>query len=168
MYVAGLERGVRPIGDWSMSMTLSSWSIPSIRSWAPGEPSAPLRSRARASRRMSPTSELLPEPLTPVTPMNSPRGKAVDVFEVVVAGATDSQEPSIGSLAGGRNRDRRLAGQVGAGEARLRAGQVGERPLGNDLAPLDPRAGSEIHQPVGRAHRVLVMFDDDHRVAHVA
>ena len=26
MYVAGLERGVRPIGDWSMSMTLSMCS----------------------------------------------------------------------------------------------------------------------------------------------
>ena len=85
-----------------------------------------------------------------------------------MAGAPDRQGPSVGSLAGGWNRDRRLAGQVGAGEARLRAGQVGERPLGNDLAPLDPRPGSEIHQPVGRAHRVLVVFDDDHRVAHVA
>ena len=28
MYVAGFDRGVRPIGDWSMSMTLSRWSTP--------------------------------------------------------------------------------------------------------------------------------------------
>ena len=32
MYVAGFERGVRPIGDWSMSMTLSMCSAPSMRS----------------------------------------------------------------------------------------------------------------------------------------
>jgi hypothetical protein len=30
VYVAGLERGVRPIGDWSMLMTLSMCSAPSI------------------------------------------------------------------------------------------------------------------------------------------
>jgi hypothetical protein len=28
--VAGFERGVRPIGLWSMSMTLSKFSSPSI------------------------------------------------------------------------------------------------------------------------------------------
>ena len=45
---------------------------------------------------------------------------------------------------------------------------VGERPLGDDLAALDARPGAEIDQVVGRAHRVLVVLDDDHRVAHVA
>jgi hypothetical protein len=28
--VAGFDRGVRPIGDWSISMTLSMSSMPSI------------------------------------------------------------------------------------------------------------------------------------------
>ena len=36
VYVAGLERGVRPIGDWSMSITLSSCSMPSIVLCRPG------------------------------------------------------------------------------------------------------------------------------------
>jgi hypothetical protein len=36
VYVAGFERGVRPIGDWSMSTTLSIRWAPSMRSWAPG------------------------------------------------------------------------------------------------------------------------------------
>jgi hypothetical protein len=36
VYVAGLERGVRPIGLWSMSMTLSMCSSPVMRSCAPG------------------------------------------------------------------------------------------------------------------------------------
>ena len=66
------------------------------------------------------------------------------------------------------NRDRRLAGEVGAGQARRRAGQVGDRPLGDDLAPLDAGPGAEVDEMVGRAHRVLVVLDDDHRVAQVA
>ena len=36
VYVAGFERGVRPIGDWSMSITLSNASMPSTASCAPG------------------------------------------------------------------------------------------------------------------------------------
>ena len=34
--MAGFERGVRPIGDWSMSITLSKHSIPSTDSCSPG------------------------------------------------------------------------------------------------------------------------------------
>jgi len=36
VYVAGFERGVRPIGDWSMSMDLSRCSRPSMAPWGPG------------------------------------------------------------------------------------------------------------------------------------
>ena len=36
IYVAGFERGVRPIGDWSMAISLSRCSSPSIRSCSPG------------------------------------------------------------------------------------------------------------------------------------
>jgi hypothetical protein len=34
VYVAGLERGVRPMGDWSIWMTLSSWSMPMTRGFS--------------------------------------------------------------------------------------------------------------------------------------
>ena len=44
VYVAGFERGVRPIGDWSTAMILSSWSSPVMPRCAPG------RTRARISR----------------------------------------------------------------------------------------------------------------------
>ena len=40
---------------------------------------APFKSRASTSRRMSPTSELLPEPETPVTQTNSPSGNAASM-----------------------------------------------------------------------------------------
>ena len=36
MYVAGFDRGVRPIGDWSMAIILSRCSSPSIRSCGAG------------------------------------------------------------------------------------------------------------------------------------
>ncbi len=36
VYVAGFERGVRPIGDWSIAIILSYFSTPSILSWSPG------------------------------------------------------------------------------------------------------------------------------------
>ena len=43
-YVAGLERGVRPIGLWSMLITLSISSTPSIEPYAPsGSRVAPTR-----------------------------------------------------------------------------------------------------------------------------
>ena len=47
VYVAGLDLGVRPIGDWSILITLSSCSIPSIPSCFPGIHLALLRSLTR-------------------------------------------------------------------------------------------------------------------------
>src|SRR5713101_7209523 len=40
VYVAGFERGVRPIGDWSMSTTLSTRCAPSTLSCAQERPGA--------------------------------------------------------------------------------------------------------------------------------
>ena len=36
VYVAGFERGVLPMGDWSTSMTLSTCFKPTMESWAIG------------------------------------------------------------------------------------------------------------------------------------
>ena len=62
VYVAGLERGVRPMGDWSMSITLSKTSIPCTARWAPGLTRARFKRLASALKMMSFTSVLLPEP----------------------------------------------------------------------------------------------------------
>ena len=152
-----------------MSMTLSRWSTPSIRSCRPGSVIAPLRSRARASRRMSPTSELLPEPLTPVTQTNRPSGISTSMsLRLCCRAPTIFRRRSVGGLryAGTSIALRperywpvRLAGDLG---------ELVERPLGDDLAPLDAGAGAEVDEVVGRAHRVLVVLDDDDRVADVA
>ena len=68
------------MGDWSMSITLSRYSVPVIFSWSPGTFFAPLRWVTRYFFRISFTSEDLPEPETPVTLMNFPRGNSTSIF----------------------------------------------------------------------------------------
>ena len=83
---------MRPIGDWSMAISLSRCSSPSIRSCSPGSPTPPFRSRFKASARMSLTSELFPGAAdTGDADERAERDFDRDVFEVVVPGADDPQ-----------------------------------------------------------------------------
>ena len=97
-------------GRWATGRWRSSCrDVPGrrCRRWAPGLPMPPLRSRRRASTRMSFTSELLPEPETPVTQTNSAqRDLDVDVLEIVVRGAADDE---FASPIGRRGREPRSA-----------------------------------------------------------
>ncbi len=45
---------------------------------------------------------------------------------------------------------------------------LARRALGDDLAAVLAGAGADVDEVVGRAHRLLVVLDDDHRVAEVA
>ncbi len=63
--------------------------------------------------------------------------------------------------------DRLLAREVLAGQALRRFGQVVDRSLGDDFAPLDARPRPEVDQVVGRSHRVLVVLDNHDRVAQL-
>ena len=63
---------------------------------------------------------------------------------------------------------RPLAAEVRAGD-RARLGQDGlERPVGDDLAAVLPCPGPDVDHPVGRPDRLLVVLDDEDRVAEVA
>ena len=42
------------------------------------------------------------------------------------------------------------------------------RPLGDDVAAVLARARPHVDEPVGRAHHLLVVLDDEHGVAEVA
>src|SRR5437667_10447372 len=75
-----MERGVRPMGDWSTSYTdwIDSWPVrreaePVVR--GPWSLSREFRAAMRAGSRHSRIRVLLPEPLTPVTKTKRPRGK---------------------------------------------------------------------------------------------
>src|SRR5918992_5070294 len=74
MYVAGFDRGVRPIGDWSTEMILSRCSSPRTRLCVPGRMRARLSLLATALYRISLTSVDLPDPDTPVTAVKTPSG----------------------------------------------------------------------------------------------
>ncbi len=80
VYVAGFERGVLPIGDWSIFITLSSFSIPSTLLHKPGIHLAWLSFLARYLYNISLTRELLPEPETPVTQVITPIGNDTSIF----------------------------------------------------------------------------------------
>src|SRR5262249_43057117 len=64
-YVAGVERGVRPMGDWSTSYT--AWISSNPVTHGPFPPFLRRKADCTAGSRHSRTSVLFPEPLTPVT-----------------------------------------------------------------------------------------------------
>ena len=92
----------------------------------------------------------------------------VDVFEVVFAGADDFEAIfELDAAAFGGGDDLVFAGEVLGGN-RLRAVEDGfDRSLGDDPPPMRHRAGSDVDHPVRGANRILIMLDDDDRVADI-
>ena len=80
VYVAGFDLGVLPIGDWSMFITLSMFSIPSILSCFPGNSVELYSSLANPLYNISFINVLFPEPETPVTQVNTPSGILTSIF----------------------------------------------------------------------------------------
>ena len=74
VYVAGFERGVLPIGDWSMLTILSIFSRPFTSLHCPGFSLEPFKSLAIVLYNISFTRVDFPEPETPVTQINCPSG----------------------------------------------------------------------------------------------
>ena len=101
-------------------MTLSMWFDAAEAVCGPGLGATPPRRRMSAGASVSLMSELLPEPLTPVTPMNRPSGNVGgDVLQVVRRHSFDDDAPRLGRFAPLRwNGNRRRARQVSAGDAR--------------------------------------------------
>jgi hypothetical protein len=60
------------------------------------------------------------------------------------------------------------AGQVLPGDAVRAAHDILGDALGDEMAAMHAGARPHIDQPIGIADRLLVMLDDDHRVAEVA
>ena len=170
MYVAGFERGVRPIGDWSMAISLSRCSSPSIRSCLPGVAFAAVEIAAQGfDQNVVDQRALARAGHAGDADERAQRNLDVDVLEIVVLGADDPQ-PAC------RRSARRLAGTSIVRlpdrywPVRLR-GALGDRvgvAGGHDFAAAHARAGAEVDDVVGRPHRVFVVLDDDHGVAQVA
>src|SRR5699024_11769988 len=80
VYVAWLERGVRPIGAWFTSITFSICFNPFIFSCSPGNCFDLYKRLASDLYKISFTSVLFPEPDTPVTTVNNPIGNLAEMF----------------------------------------------------------------------------------------
>ena len=80
VYVAGFDRGVLPIGLWSMSITLSMFSRPKIASCSPAFAWVRLIIDEAPLLSISLIRLLLPDPETPVTHTSSPRGISTSMF----------------------------------------------------------------------------------------
>ena len=122
-----------------------------------------------AGASVSVTSEDLPLPETPVDHGHRPKlDLDIHVLEVVLRDADHLDRPSAGSAPLGGNRDGAPARQVrrgqglGAVEDRLRRAET------HDLAAVLACPGAHVDHEVGRADRLLVVLDDEHRVAEVA
>ena len=95
------------------------------------------------------------------------RNPHVDVFQVVGARAAHRQ-PAGGCFTVQRHGDAAPAGEIRAGDG-IRAGHdLLRRALRDEAAAVLARAGADIHDLIRREHGVLVVLDDDQRVADVA
>ena len=92
-----------------------------------------------------------------------------DALQIVAGRVDDAQD--LARMAGAahrRHRDLARAGQVLAGDAVGVGHDLLGGALGDDMAAMDPGAGPHIDDPIGGADRLLVMLDDDDRVAEIA
>ena len=92
----------------------------------------------------------------------------VNILQIVLARAADEEAFSVSLAVPGWHGYLPRAGEVLARDAPGLGADVLHRALGHDLAAVDARAGADVHNPVRRAHRLLVVLDDDERVAEVA
>ena len=76
----------------------------------------------------------------------------------------DRQESPIRHLAVLGNLDRLGSREIGPRQALRCRARSSIVPRRDHFAPLDAGAGAEVDKMIGRAHRVLVVLDDDHRI----
>ena len=83
VYVAGLLRGVLPIGSWSITITFLTMPGTSNVEWAPMRSACSPNFFLRSGITVWFISVLFPEPDTPVIPQSTPRGScAVRLFRL--------------------------------------------------------------------------------------
>ena len=98
------------------------------------------------------------------------RERDVDALQVVAARLSQPAACCFGSRARrlSGHLDALAAGEVLAGQRRRARLDLRGRALRDDLAAVHAGAGPEVDDVVGLADRLLVVLDDDHRVAEVA
>ncbi len=127
------------------------------------------RSAPRRLKMISLTREDLPEPDTPVTQVNVPRGKGRPYGSQVVLRVPPNGEElcplPVRRRAGDRNflAPERYWPVMDAGDGHdLLCGACGD-----DLAAVDPGGRADIHNVVGGPHGVLVVLHHDQGIAQI-
>ena len=92
----------------------------------------------------------------------------VDPFQVVLAGIADANRFAVARAAFRRNRDGQRAGKIPAGQRRFAGADFIRSSARHQFAAQPPRARAEIDHVIGALDRLRIVFDDEHRVAHVA
>jgi hypothetical protein len=98
----------------------------------------------------------------------SEREPDVEVLQVVLPGAPHHEPRVAGFPSTVRHRDGPLPRQVPAGDRAGLPEEGGERAGGDDLAAVLTGPGPDVDDVVRDPDRLLVVLDDDHRVAEVA
>ena len=150
-------------------MTLSRFSRPSIRSCAPAASRDLNRRCASAGYSVLVINDDLPEPETPVTHTSMPSGISTSMFFRLFSRAPTMRTrlplPRCrwrGTVDGQRAAEELARQRLGRGHDAL------DRALGHDASAVFARAWAHVDDPVGRAHRVLVVLDHDQGVAQIA
>ena len=159
---------MRPIGDWSMLMILSTWSDPVDPVVRPRAHPRPVQAVGdRAVEDLVDQRRLARPRDAGDRGEGAEREARVDPLEVVLAGAADDDlAPWPPPLL--RDRDLPLAGEELAGQRAGLGLDLRRGALGDHLSPVLAGAGTEVDDVVRRADRALVVLDHDHRVAEVA
>jgi hypothetical protein len=92
----------------------------------------------------------------------------VNRLEIVLSRAAHHERLAVTPSPLFRRYDRTLAREELPRRRRLAREHVVKLALYDNIAAVDSGTGAHLHDVVGRADRVLVMLDDDHRVADVA
>ena len=149
--MAGFERGVRPMGDWSISMTLSSASVPKMVSCLPAASCAPLKhlrqflvenvnrqGRFAGTRDACDGDEL------------AKRNFDINLFEIVFAGSLDGQKFAIALPPLFRYLNFALAADKLSGDGFWILGNLVTRARGNDMPAVFACARSQVNDVIRR------------------
>ena len=148
-----------------MSITLSKTSSPSTSSCVPGRTRIRLTRFAVALKTISFTSVDLPEPETPVTQTSLPTGNSTSIpFRLCIAAPRTVKWPRSSSRRGGTAIWRAPERNWPVTDSCVRH-HVLRLSLGDDVAAVLARARPHVDEPVGGAHHLLVVLDDEHGVA---
>jgi hypothetical protein len=92
-----------------------------------------------------------------------------DVFQIIGRRASDAQQASwIHGAPRARDFDAPAPAQVLARDRIGMGRDFGRGPLGDDIAAMHARAGSQIDDVIGLAYRIFVVLHDDHGIAEIA